>query len=81
VGCELYAVVEWDWLGGMSATMVMLLVGVLIFLHLAGDLWLEWLNRREIRRAAGSPPAAAASVEAAGVAGGAGEVGRPPRSR
>ncbi len=62
MGCELYAVVEWDWLGGMSATMVMLLVGVLILLHLAGDLWLEWLNRREIRRAAGSPPAAALAI-------------------
>ena len=43
----------------MTMTTVMLVVAALMLLHLAGDLWLEWLNRREVRRAVGSPPPAA----------------------
>ena len=46
----------------MTMTTVMLVVAALMLLHLAGDLWLEWLNRREVRRAVGSPPPAALAI-------------------
>lgn len=46
----------------MTTTMVMLVVAALMVLHLVGDLWLEWLNRREVRRAVGSPPPAALAI-------------------
>jgi hypothetical protein len=49
-----------------SRDMILTVVAVLMVLHLGGELLLDELNRREVRRhAAEAPPAVAAMMDAA----------------